>query len=999
MIAAWVLLAAVLLLALPPLAVVAEAHPPPFLPADSSVLQSNAVMKDAFKEGDSANVAVVILSNENGLTDADEATYRALVDKLLADKANVSAVQDFVHIPELKSVMTSKDNKAYNLPVNLTGTMGTPGGQTAYQNAVKIINDTTANTTLKPNIVGAAATFDDVTKLGAEDQHLIEVATIVTVLTILIVVYRNLVAMLIPLATIGLSLAVAQQVVAGLGLVGLSLGPQTLVLMTGMMIGAGTDYAVFLFSRYQECIRNGLSPDDAIVDALGSIGGVIAGSAGTVAITFFGLGFATLGVFATVGPALAITIAIGFVASITVLPALIVLAGRRGWVNPRRDLTGRFWRRSGINIVRRPRIHLVASLVILVALAFCATLTKFNYDDRKNLPEDAPSNLGYAAMNSHFPVSSTLQQFILIQSPQDLRTPKALADMEMMAARVAQLPNIDMVRGITRPSGEMLEQAKATYQAGEVGSKLGDAANLIGANDANLTALTTGADQLADALEAIRGTVVGALANLRALAGALDEMQHKFGGTKTLDQIDKSASLVKNMRALGDSLGLNVGRISDLSGWATPLVNALNVSPECDSDPACVQSRADLQRLAAAGQDPAMQSIADLGRQLQGVQGADTLDDAVTWLNKAVSSATAAAKRMGIKGSTSIENQLNTVLQGADTLADGSRQLAIGVQTLVDQTRVIGSGMDQASAFLLAMKRGAADPPMSGFYIPPEILTQAEFKKAAALFVSDDGHAARYLVQTALDPFSTEAMDQVGEIVRTAESARPNTTLSDAKISMVGFSAVNNDIRNYYNGDVRFIVIFTLIVVFFILVILLRAIVAPIYLVLSVILSYTSALGIGVVFFQFVLHQDIAWSVPGLAFLVLVAVGADYNLLLISRIRDESRLGVRSGVIRTVGATGGVITSAGLIFAASMLGMAASSIKGIVQMGVIIAVGLLLDTFVVRTVTVPAIAVLMGKANWWPSKPDGPEHQPAKQPVAVAEQPVVAESVHGAGPG
>jgi RND superfamily putative drug exporter len=106
---------------------------------------------------------------------------------------------------------------------------------------------------------------------------------------------------------------------------------------------------------------------------------------------------------------------------------------------------------------------------------------------------------------------------------------------------------------------------------------------------------------------------------------------------------------------------------------------------------------------------------------------------------------------------------------------------------------------------------------------------------------------------------------------------------------------------------------------------------------------------------------------------------------LISRIKDESRLGIRSGVIKTVGATGGVITSAGLIFAASMAGMAASSLKAITQMGVIIAVGLLLDTFLVRTITVPSMAVLVGKANWWPSKkaPGEEPKKPARIPAAV----------------
>jgi hypothetical protein len=160
------------------------------------------------------------------------------------------------------------------------------------------------------------------------------------------------------------------------------------------------------------------------------------------------------------------------------------------------------------------------------------------------------------------------------------------------------------------------------------------------------------------------------------------------------------------------------------------------------------------------------------------------------------------------------------------------------------------------------------------------------------------------------------------------------------------------------------------------LVLLLRSLVAPIYLVASVILSYVSAVGIGVLFFQFVLGQQLSWNVPGMAFLVLVAVGADYNLLLISRIREEAvGRGIRSGVIRTVGSTGGVITSAGLIFAASMLGLMASSISNIVQTGFIIGVGLLLDTFVVRTITVPAMAVIVGNANWWPAGRKAAKHR------------------------
>jgi RND superfamily putative drug exporter len=274
----------------------------------------------------------------------------------------------------------------------------------------------------------------------------------------------------------------------------------------------------------------------------------------------------------------------------------------------------------------------------------------------------------------------------------------------------------------------------------------------------------------------------------------------------------------------------------------------------------------------------------------------------------------------------------------------------------------------------MAMRNNAREPSMAGFYIPPQILANSEFKTAATMFVSADGHAMRYLVQTDLDPFGTQAMDQVAQIMDAARSAQPNTELADATISIAGLPAVNADVRDYYNHDMRFIITMTILVVLLILIVLLRAVVAPLYLIASVAISFLSALGIGVVVFQFILGQHLAWNVPGTAFIVLVAVGADYNLLLISRIRDEASRGMRTAVIRTVGATGGVITSAGIIFAASMFGLTFGSIAGMVQVGFIIGVGLLLDTFLVRTVTVPAIAVLVGKANWWPSRNLKPLH-------------------------
>jgi RND superfamily putative drug exporter len=960
-------------------------RPVDILPANAPVMVTTKQMTEAFHESGSQNLVLAVLTDEHGLGPADEGIYRTLVDKLRRDTRDVVMLQDFLNTPPLREVMTSKDHKAWYLPIGLAGELGSPRAYDAYTQVADMVKKTAAGSTLTANLTGPSATVADLTDVGERDLRLVEIATALMVLTILLVVYRNPVTMVLPLITIGVSLVTAQHIVAGLSQLGLGVSNQTIVFMSGMMFGAGTDYAVFLISRYHEYLRLGADSDQAVKRALMSIGKVIAASAATVAFTFLAMIFAWLGLFSTIGPALAISIGVAFLAAVTLLPAILVLAGRRGWIKPRRDLTTRFWRRSGAHIVRRPKAHLVASLLVLIILAGCASLVRYNYDDRKTLPDSVESNLGYAAMGRHFPLNSTIPEYLFIQSPHDLRTPTALADLEQMAQRVSQLPGIATVRGITRPTGESLERARATYQAGDVGGKLNDASKQIIDRTGDLNLLANGANDLANSLGDVRSQVGQAMATVHGLVGALSYMQNQFGGETTLKDIDNTAKLVTSMRALGDAMGVNLADVVDAFRSAGPMVTALDASPICNADPSCTSSRSELRRLVTARDDGTLDKIADLARQLQSTQDTQTLESTAKNLRGAMNTAANAMRSLGADDPGGVQARLDTLQQGANTLGDASRRLADGVQVLVDQTKKMGAGLNDASTFLLAMKYDASKPAMAGFYIPPQVLTQDEFKKAAAAFVSPDGHAARYLIQTDLNPFSTAAMDQVNAITRTAHEAQPNTALADASISMAGFPATLRDMRDYYNHDIRFIIVVTVMVVLLILIALLRAIVAPLYLIGSVLISYLSALGIGVIAFQFILGQELSWSVPGMTFIVLVAVGADYNMLLISRIRDESPQGVRSGVIRTVGTTGGVITSAGLIFAASMFGLVFGSIGTMVQAGFIIAVGLLLDTFLVRTITVPAMAVLVGRANWWPSR-SGPRRKPPARRLREQEQ-------------
>jgi len=967
-VALWAALAVALPLSMPSLTEMAQKHPLAMLPGDAPSNVAARQMTTAFQEAGTDNLLLVVLTSDRGLGPAQEAAYRDLVDALRSDD-DVTMVQDFVETPSLRSFLTSEDSRSWVVPVGLAGALGTPQSFTAFERVAGIVDRETAGSRLEVNLAGPAATVADLTLAGERDRRPIEIAIAVMVLLVLLVVYRNPVAMLLPLTGIGVSLVIAQSLVAGLSeLTGLAVSNQAIILLSAMIAGAGTDYAVFLISRYHDYVRSGEGSEEAVRGALASVGKVITASAATIGITFLAISFARMGVFSTVGVSSAIGVAVAFLAALTLLPAIIVIIGPRGWIAPRRERSARFWRRSGLRIVRRPRLHLAASLLILFVLAGFAGLAGYNYDDRKAVPPGAPSSVGYAALERHFDLNRFVPSYVLVQSPHSLRTPRALADLEQMAERISQLPGVAMVNGITRPLGVVPEEFRATYQAGLVGERLSDGASMIAGKSEELGRLAAGADTLAVGLGDVRGQVDGIATSVQQMVDAFTALRSQYSGETLVRNVDVAARLVAAINELGNSMGVSFTAARDVLGWVGPVLMALQGNVVCDLNPSCSETRGHFQNLVDARNSGTIDRINELAGQLESLQDTQSLNATVDQLSAAFSNLNATMRTMGLDTPEGAQSTLSEFRAGAERAAGGSREVAAGVDQVVEQIGTMRSGLDQAAAFLLSMRHNATGPAMAGFNIPPEVLELADFRAAAKAFISPDGKSVRYLVFTALDPFSTEAMNQVGVIADTARAALPNTALAQASIAMGGYPVALRDTRDYYRSDIGFIVTATVIVVLATLMALLRAILAPLYLVGTVVISYFAALGIGVLTFGHLLGQQLHWTVPPLAFVVLVAIGADYNLLFASRLRDDSPHGARLGIVRTLSSTGGVITAAGVIFAASMWGLLFSSIGTVIQGGFVIGVGILLDTFLVRTVTVPALATLAGKANWWPSR-------------------------------
>ncbi|HEX2070892.1 MAG TPA: MMPL family transporter, partial [Thermoleophilaceae bacterium] len=221
------------------------------------------------------------------------------------------------------------------------------------------------------------------------------------------------------------------------------------------------------------------------------------------------------------------------------------------------------------------------------------------------------------------------------------------------------------------------------------------------------------------------------------------------------------------------------------------------------------------------------------------------------------------------------------------------------------------------------------------------------------------------LIQATLEPtpYSTEAYDIVEPLRDAVGGVAPDTLVG-------GPTAVEFDLREAAAWDSIVIPPIVLVVVFLILVLLLRAVVAPLILIATVILSFVAALGVG--YFAFDMVFGFPGSDPGLplfAFVFLVALGVDYNIFLIARAREETlKHGTRDGVLRALAVTGGVITSAGIVLAGTFSVLAVLPLVFLTEIGFVVAFGVLLDTFLVRSVLVPALALKIGPKFWWPSE-------------------------------
>lgn len=905
---AWLVVAGVANVFVPQLERVVATHEGPLLPADAA--SSVAVQRSAaaFSEPATDNIEYVVLERHGPLTEADRAFYRQVITALRGDSRHVNDVIDWWGTPATADAALSKDRNVALAVVRPSGMVGTSAARASITAMRGIVSRLHPPEGLQVYITGPGATIMD--EFGAIDAQtlLITLATTVALLLLLVIVYRSLITAMVPLVSVGLALAVARPILAVLGGANLiEVSPLSIALSAGVILGAGTDFAIFLIGRYHERHKDDVTSAAALPEAYRGVTPVIVGSALTVATAFGCLAFARISIFRANGTACAVGVLAAMLAALTLTPALIALAERRNLLKPQRSSIARRWRRIGVIVARWPGPILVTSGAVILAMAIPLCGMSIGWDEAAATPAGAESNRGYQATDRHFGPNQLLPDVVTIETDHDVRNPAGLIAIERITKAIMAIPGVRMVQSASRPDGAVPQEATLTAQAGKIGDQLDDALSQITSRQTTFTELNASLDEMATALDGLRnGLQLGAagLGEVNSAAGQMHDAMGKFKGT-----------------------------IDDVSQNLDPLRSFTAQIPNCVGTPVC-------------------SDIAGL----------------VQWADDVVASSAQLTDSAGqlAHGSATTEAglaQLPQVLNGVGSSLQRARAAMAGFQRLIDG---ISSPIQELSGYLHDLAGAFDGSPGTGYYVSRKAMSDPRMREVLQNFVSPNGQATVLVVYGDGHEWGSDGVQRAQAIKAAIREATKEGTFKATAVQLAGVGPTTRDLQALDRQDMLLLVAAVLVVVFAIVALLLRSPVAGLVVVGTVVISYAAALGASVLIWQYLLGHELHWAVPPITFGALVAVGSDYNLLLALRIREERWAGPRRSIIRAFAATGGVVTTAGLVFGITMFALATSSVLNVAQIGTTIGVGLVLDTLVVRSFILPALVGLLGRWFWWP---------------------------------
>jgi RND superfamily putative drug exporter len=835
----WIAAAALVTLLAPNMADVASSDMADFLPGDAPFKRANALYEQMFPAETAAGSSVIVFDarqSAEGVLNPDAPSFdaqfdteagrfiRAFTDWASGEQApaTLNSVTSPTQSPTLAALLVAGQasadpllaNRIALVRVNMTESATEPPSVEAMHQM-----DAWLEANRPPSVyayqTGASPLVYQTSETAIASADRIIWVTIVLVVVLLLLIYRSPVSPLIPLAAVTLAFLVTRGIVGWLGADYLTITTYANAFLITIIYGAGTDYCLFLISRFREEMADHPGTEAATAHTVHRVGETITSSAGTIFVGFMAMAFAEMGIFNTTGPALALGIIVTLAAGLTLVPALLATLGHRAfWPGQATHRpVGRWYGMTSRWVSTRPLLVVVIVFALMLPLSIYSLGQPVTYDLLHDLPDDKPVVIGFTLLQDSLGAGNTMPLTVVVTG----RDPQRIAaDIVRLSDEIAALDGVFDVRGLDDPLGQGYAGLRDVLH---VGAQLRLALGMIGD---------------AGQMSALEPAQVGA-----ALAG---------------------------MRGYSDLLAERFPEVAD---------------------------------------DPNLVLIRDL-----------------------------------------LANPLQLLMR-QDELIAAVEGLATRFDTVAEPYL-----MPTALVALLA------DLPATGDGLDPALAGQL-----TATYLAAQGTAFKLEVILSVSPSSDEALDTVTAIRGVLAGYQQG---GEAVVS--GGPAVNADIRDTMNRDLPRAIGFVLLGIFIVLLIMLRSVVAPLYLISTVLLSFTFTLGLTHLIFTTLYDvAGLAWYVPFFSFVFLVALGIDYSIFLFGRIKEEVGYhGMREGVHVAVATTGAIITSAGIILSGTFAALLTGEVAGLLEIGFAVAVGILIDTFVVRTILLPSLATLFGRWTWWP---------------------------------
>ncbi len=906
----------------PSLADVGSSDETSFLPKDAPSLAARKVIAAAFPADSAPSQGLIVFERTGGLTDADRNAIEGL-RPFIEGTANVTHYVTAEKTPQLESMYRSSDRVIELARVDLSSAPFLP----ATNRSIDAVRAHLAKPGVLPDgltamVTGQAGIGRDYLEAIGEATDRTTLATIVLVVLVLLVIYRAPLAALVPLLTILAAFMVARGLLGFMAQGGYRLSSVVDSFIVVLVFGVGTDYTIFLVSRFREELTRHRR-NDAIRATVGRIGAVIAASAATVMVGLGSMVVGRFGMIQTIGPALALTILVALLAGLTLAPSLLAFFGR--WLfwplhektHVASSETAGFWAGLARRITERPGLIAGAVLCLLVLPLLTLPGLKQNFDVLNELPAGAESRAGFRALSDHLGSGQLLPMTVLVKVPgADLSTAQAMNQIVALESQIAALPGVGKVRSLADPAGE------------------GGLADLV------KPAVELGV--LADEFRKPPSTDINVQLSEKSLSGIRSTQTYVKGLTEPFPAVSGSAALAA---AGADLTILEQGVLSarqqaavsnQLRAIAAQLKAASTQVAPTDAAAQVAVLKAYLDELGAA--QPRVTSLDAYKNAQAAVAALAVKIDPVAGLSLLSSLEQLAAW---------FDAQPVPIYFAPKSIPTTPEAQAAGLAMVAARGRLPGEFDQLATAFST-----------NDLYAPPDLVDA---------YVSAAGDVTRLYVTTSGDPYSTASFDTVRQLRALLKSSAASFGAgSEAYLS--GATAEFSDVQTTISEDFVRVAAITIIGILLVLILLLRAVVAPLYLVLTVLLSYSISLGLSTFVLMHVFgHPGINYFIPLMVFVLLVALGSDYNIFLMARVREESaHRGLRPGIRVASARTGTVITSAGLILAGTFGALMTSPLQLLFQVGFCVALGVLVDTFIVRSVLVPALTAFIGERAWWP---------------------------------